>query len=157
MVLGQPELSASDQRKWEKVKFALCELGAQGQSSEESDEESIEHQLNVHIPYFRRRILSSVFNELDKNIDKLQAQKAKQTGVRFQPRPSIRCIRTKIRSDRTVVKGLPRSFYHRQYIWHLTPAALQSLEINGGQATESQSLDPWAKTLQTDSDTDGEH
>jgi len=51
---------------------------------------------------------------------------------------------------------LPRSFYHRRYIENLTPAVLQSLEINGGRAEESQSLDPWAKTLQTDSDTGDE-
>ncbi|KAE9384146.1 hypothetical protein BT96DRAFT_950770 [Gymnopus androsaceus JB14] len=88
MVLSQPNLSASDRRKWEKVEFALCQLGAQGQSSEESDAESMEHQLNVTVPYFQKS-------------KELQKHQAKQTE-------------------------------------------------------ESQSLDPWAKTLQTDSDTGDE-
>ncbi|KAE9385845.1 hypothetical protein BT96DRAFT_1088372 [Gymnopus androsaceus JB14] len=156
MILSQPNLSASDRRKWEKVEFALRELGAQGQSSEESDAESMEHQLNVTVPYFRRRILGPVFHELDEKSKELQKQQAKQTGQRSRSRPSIRRVRTQNRSERTVVHGLPRSFYHRRYIENLTPAVLQSLEINGGRAEESQSLDPWAKTLQTDSDTGDE-
>ncbi|KAF9042678.1 hypothetical protein BDP27DRAFT_1374301 [Rhodocollybia butyracea] len=70
---------ASDQRKWEKVEFTLRELGTQGQSSKESDEEAVEHQLNVTVPFFRRRILGPIFNELDEKTKELVKQKAKQT------------------------------------------------------------------------------
>lgn len=79
-------LSPSDRRKWEKVELALRELGAQGQSSEESDGESLEHRLNITIPFFRRRIFGVVFDDAVKALEK---QQAKQTGKRFQPRPSI--------------------------------------------------------------------
>lgn len=149
-------LPPSDRKKWEKVELALRELGAQGQSSEESDGESLEHQLNVTVPFFRRRIFGVVFKELDDAVKALEKQQARQTGKRFQPRPSIPRIRTDVRSHRAMVRGLPRSFYHRRYIRHLHGGALQSLEIKGGEEAESRSFDLWVQTLQTDSDTEGE-
>lgn len=155
MLLSQT-LPASERKKWEKVALALRELGNQGQSSEDSDEESIDHRLNVTVPFFRRRILGVVFQELDETVKSLEKQQAKETGKRFQPRPSLPRYRTDIKSHRTVVKGLPRSFYHRRYIRHLHGSALQSLEIKGSAGADPRSLDPWAQTLQTDSDTEGE-
>ncbi|KAE9387244.1 hypothetical protein BT96DRAFT_837926, partial [Gymnopus androsaceus JB14] len=91
-------LSPSDRKKWEKVGVTLRELGTQGQSSEESDAESIEHRLNVTVPFFQRCILGIVFHELDEVVQALQKQEANQSGKRFQPRPSLPCNRTEIRS-----------------------------------------------------------
>ncbi|KAE9387230.1 hypothetical protein BT96DRAFT_1005314 [Gymnopus androsaceus JB14] len=122
MLLSQT-LSPSDRKKWEKVGLTLRELGTQGQSSEESNAESIEHRLNITIPFFRHRILGIVFHELDEVVQALQKQEANQSGLKSEV---IEC------------------------------GALQSLEINGSAAAESQSLDPWAQMLQTDSDTEGE-
>ncbi|KAE9402127.1 hypothetical protein BT96DRAFT_783112, partial [Gymnopus androsaceus JB14] len=75
-------LSPSDRKIWEKVGPILCELGTHGQSSEESDAESIEHWLNITAPFFRCCILSIVFHKLDEVIQALQKQGANQSGKR---------------------------------------------------------------------------
>ncbi|KAJ3888762.1 hypothetical protein F5879DRAFT_792778, partial [Lentinula edodes] len=145
--------SALDTRKWQMVQNVLLKCGTEAQSSDYTDSEAdsesdIPAALHTGVPYYRRSVLSHVFEDLDRNIKELNKRVARDTGKRIIPRATRVRIRTHVRTERTVVKKLPKSCYHRRYLESLDAIALDDLQV---KMTEIDLFDQWADT-QGDSD-----
>jgi hypothetical protein len=124
-------------------------LQIEGQSSEDTDPEAdpVPNQttpLCVTIPYFRRRIISELMEELDTAIDQLHVDLARRTGKQIIPKFHCSRRRTNNISDRTVKHSLPRSLYHRRFLKRLTPSALAIIKPREGP-------DLWVNELESDS------
>lgn len=148
-LLADTSCSAVDKKKWQRVRNVLLELQTQGQSSEDTDNE--DGGLVITQPYYRRRLITEMLEDLDQNIKELERRQKAASGKRNLPRPSHPRRRTKVKSKRTVFHGLPRSCYHRRAISDLAPHVIDSLEIN---KKEIQNFDQWALAEDPNSDTD---
>ncbi|KAJ3933563.1 MAG: hypothetical protein NXY57DRAFT_891824, partial [Lentinula lateritia] len=147
--------STVETRNWQMTQNVLLECGVEGQSSDDTDpladfEADSPVALYTSVPHYRRRVLSEVFGDLDSKIRALKTRTARDIGKRLIRRPTRLRIRGQLKTERTVVRKLPESCYHRRYIQSLDPVALDEL---GMKRTEIHLFDKWANT-QADSDSD---
>lgn len=149
MKLLEASNSAVDKKKWQRVRNVLLKLQTQGQSSEDTDQEN--GGLVITQPYYRRRLITEMLEDLDRNIKELERRQGAAAGKRDLPRPSHPRRRVGTKSKRTVFHGLPSSCYHRRAIARLAPHVVESLEIN---KKEIQNFDQWAIAEDSNSDTD---
>lgn len=95
-------------------------LGAEGQSSEESDREEPSRRLSndayplkVSRPFYRHELAGELLEDLDKSIDKLRTDSGR---VRHRIR-----TRSPVRSTKSLKKGLPKALYDPLFLQSLTP------------------------------------
>lgn len=127
MLLSEPSLTKEEKKNMQMMASVNEELEVDGQSSEDTDDESPDQPapLNVTVPEYRRRIISRLMGELDRKIKDVTLRRSRQAGThRSQLRPTrIRC-RSNVISGNTVKHSLPRSYYHSRYLESLTPDVL---------------------------------
>lgn len=149
-LLQRPSLSLQERAKWVVVQNVLVKLGKDGQSTDESDSDG--QGLHTTIPSYRRRIITPIFVDLDQQIKTVTQTELQQQGWSTRRSNVIR-RRTDIRSNRTVVRSLPCSFYHSPYLTGLGVTALGSLEID---SSEIANFNEWATLAMPNSDTEAD-
>ena len=116
------------------VSDLVNELDIAGQSSEDTNHDTtpfnprLGHPFNVTVPYFRRRAIGEIMEELDNTIDHVRQKQAGEIGKWFEPKNRRLRKRVDTRSYRSIKKGLPRSMYHRKFLEGLTPNQLVQVD-----------------------------
>lgn len=95
-------------------------LGNEGQSSEESDNDSgrlpnHSYALKITKPHYRHGAIGELMDDLDSSIDKLRSN-TRSRHIHHRIRK-----RTTDRSERTVKIGLPKVIYDPHFFENLTP------------------------------------
>jgi hypothetical protein len=106
-------------------------LGHEGMSSDYTDSGSDADAdgrppLLTRVPHYRRRIISSLFDDLDRKGTELKKRNSNALGKRFVQRGRI-SVRTQIKSTRCVTLNLPRSCYHSKFLAGLNPTSLEEV------------------------------
>lgn len=132
-LLNDPSETTIAKRKWAMMAEINATLHHEGQSSEESDYDCDRRPrqavpLKVKKPYFRRRIVGELMEDVDVAIDKLHESTTRAAGKRYTPRVARIRIRSEVKSERTVKHGLPKALYHRRYLQRLNPNALAQVK-----------------------------
>ena len=104
-------------------------LHHEGQSSEESNYECdrLLHQavpLKVKKPYYHRRVVGELMEDVDDAIEMLREKTVRASGKRYTRGLARIRLRSEEKSVRTVKHGLPKALYHRRYLQGLNPNAL---------------------------------
>ncbi|EEB91882.1 hypothetical protein MPER_09691 [Moniliophthora perniciosa FA553] len=81
-LLKDTTLSSLQRKKWELLKDILDNLSNEAMSSEDTDYEDRDLPLVTAIPYYRRRIIGDLFEELDTAWKVLQRRQAHASGKR---------------------------------------------------------------------------
>lgn len=144
-----PSASQIDLTKLHQTRQVLDSLDHEGMSSEESDNEG---GLIVTIPYYRRRIVSQMMSDLDRD-SKTVLEDHDRSLRKNRPRPKFLRRRTGRKSNRTVKKGLPASLYHRRFLSQLSDPAREGLEI---PPMDLPNFEQWALTMQANSDSESD-
>jgi len=107
----------------------------------------------VTIPHYRRRIISQMMSDLDRDSKTALESHDRSLRKNNRPHPKFLRRRTEQKSSRTVKKGLPSSLYHHRFLSQLSDPVREGLEI---LPTELPNFDQWALTMQADSDSGSE-
>ncbi|THV01936.1 hypothetical protein K435DRAFT_654378, partial [Dendrothele bispora CBS 962.96] len=154
-------LSPMDRRKWEMTSHVLDALNAEAMSSDCTDSEADSETdgplaLFTTVPRYRRRILTPLFGELDKQIKASKKKQERILGKRPKNHPARVRVKTQAKNagHGKVPDNLPESCYHRQFLKGLDPVSLDEIKpVN----TEVPIFDQWAATQEnSDSDSDSE-
>ncbi|KAK1233797.1 hypothetical protein PQX77_003024 [Marasmius sp. AFHP31] len=145
-ILKDKSLGEVERIKWKAVQTINKGLGADGQSSEDTDRDDVDLPRIVTVPRYRRRIVSNLMGDLDSEMKK-RAQKA-NTAVHAR-RIRRRSEKVSDRPPEAVPRNLPECCYHRRYLRHLDPLAKEEL---GAKKSDI----PYLNGLTQDSDSEKE-
>ncbi|KAJ3799093.1 hypothetical protein GGU11DRAFT_532749 [Lentinula aff. detonsa] len=129
-LLKDSTLTTFTRRKWEFARDIVHNLGKDGQSSEDTDRDDDELPLVTTVPYYRRRIVGELLQEVDREAARLQWKAATLKGKHAVVRAGKIHRRSTIQSHRSVARKLPEALYHRGYLQSLTPYEKELLQIN---------------------------
>ncbi|KAK7451662.1 hypothetical protein VKT23_012339 [Stygiomarasmius scandens] len=156
-LIGDSSTTSTEHRKWEMTGHVLDALNAEAMSSDCTDSEADSDgpaPLRTTIPHYRRRVLTPLFEDLDKSIKASKKKEGRNLGKRPTNHPARVRIKTKEKSFRKVPNNLPKSCYHRQYLEGLDPFSLDKI----GPINEKISIfDRWVATQEASDSEADEH
>ncbi|THU81463.1 hypothetical protein K435DRAFT_693520, partial [Dendrothele bispora CBS 962.96] len=148
-------ISSMDRRKWEMTSHLLDALNAEAMSLDCTDSEADSETdgplaLHTTVPHYRRRVLTPLFEQLDKQIKASKKKQQRTLGRRPKNHPARVRIKTGVISSRKIPNNLPTSCYHRKCLEGLDPVSLDEVRpVN----TEIPIFDQWV-TAQGNSDSE---
>lgn len=119
-------------------------------SSEESDAEG---GLSISVPYYRRRIITQMMSDLDRDSEVMINNHLQELRKNARPRPKHIRRRTGKKSNQTVKQKLPASLYHRRFLVQLSDPAKEALQM---PTTDLPHFNQWALAIQENSDSEGD-
>ncbi|KAL0057425.1 hypothetical protein AAF712_015931 [Marasmius tenuissimus] len=145
-ILKDSSLGEVERIKWKAVQTINEGLGADGQSSEDTDRDDVDLPRIITVPRFRRRIVSNLMGDLDSEMKKRNQQA--NTAVHAR-RIRRRSEKVTDRPPEAVLCSLPECCYHRRYLRHLDSLAKEELGAKDSDI-------PYLTGLYQDSDSEKE-